>query len=222
MHQRHVLVVEDEPLLRGLLSSALQERGFTVQSAASAAEAKRLFRDSDIDGLVVDVQLGPGPDGFALVDSLLKESPYLGVVFLTNLPDPRFAGRTPAQLPDSIAYLRKSSLSDVDGLAEALDACLRGSLPPAFRHDQDPDRPAAGLTRKQIDILSLVAEGQTNAQIAQARGITEKSVEDALRRACRTLGIPAEPATNVRVAAARRFMDLCRGLEPPDSGAATR
>jgi DNA-binding response OmpR family regulator len=64
MSSRLVLVVEDDDLLRELIATALEVRGYAVQTAASISEAKRIFHATDPDGLVLDVDLGPGPNGF--------------------------------------------------------------------------------------------------------------------------------------------------------------
>ena len=57
MSSRLVLVVEDDDLLRELIATALEVRGYAVQTAATIVEAKRLFHATDPDGLVLDVVL---------------------------------------------------------------------------------------------------------------------------------------------------------------------
>lgn len=210
MASRRILIVEDDALLRELIARTLEGEGFTVTTAANAADAKRAFASADPDGAVLDVELGPGPTGFDLADALRALSPDLPIVFLTNLPDPRFAERTSDGLPTGVAYLRKTDLSHVDVLVETLDLALRGrnGLP---RHDRNPDRPLAGLTRKQVEVMRLVAEGRSNAGIAEARGITVKAVEDTIGRACAALGIDTKSEGNARVAAARAFLEAMRG-----------
>lgn len=205
-HQRSVLVVEDDALLRELLAVALERHGFSVDTAASASDAKRSFLRGDHDALVLDIHLGPGPDGFDLAEVLRQQAPHVAIVFLTNLPDPRFAGRAPEDVPKGVAYLRKSSLGDVDALIVALDSALRGSGVDGLRQDRDPDRPLAALTRKQIAVLALVAAGKSNAQIAEERGVSVKAIEDTISRAAHALGIDTRQEGNIRVAAARRYL----------------
>jgi DNA-binding NarL/FixJ family response regulator len=204
---RTVLVVEDDALLRELLVSALGQRNFTVVAAASATEARDVFRATDPDGLLLDVDLGSGPNGFDLADSLLADAPSVGLVFLTALPDPRFAGRARDELPPGVAYLRKSAVYDIDILVATLDAAMRGSVNSTMRHDRDATRPFAELTRRQIEILSHVALGRTNAQIANIRGTTVKAVEETVTRVFAALGIQAETEGNLRVAAVRRLLE---------------
>jgi len=207
---RVVMVVEDEDLLRDLIARALEERGFTVHTAATAADAKRVFRGTDPDALLVDVNLGAGPNGFDLVDVLLTQAPYLAVVFLTNLPDPRFADRDSGALPKNIAYLRKSAISDIDAVVNAVDATMRGVVSEDLRHDRDKNRPFGNLTRNQVEILRLIAEGKSNIQIAEHRGVTVKAVEDSVRRTCDAIGIPAHSEGNSRVNAARAYLTTAK------------
>lgn len=210
-HGRSVLIVEDDSLLRELIAQLLESRGFRVETSATAADARRAFSRGDHDAVVLDVNLGPGPNGFDLADSLLATSANIAIVFLTNLPDSRFAGRNPKQIPPRIAYLRKSSLSEVDTLIAALDAALRGSGTQDFRQDQDANRPLGQLTQKQMDVLRLAALGMSNAQIAQERAVSIKAIEDTLARAAAALDIDSEKEANVRVAAVRRYLAVTKG-----------
>lgn len=211
---RSVLIVEDDALLRELIAVALERHGFVVETAASAADAKRAFSRGDHDAVVLDVSLGPGPNGFDLADALRAQAPHVAIVFLTNLPDSRFAERDPKGLPDGVAYLRKTSLSDVDALIEALDSTLRGRDASAYRQDSDPNRPMGGLTRKQIAVLRLAASGMSNQQIADNRGVSVKAVEDTISRASKVLDIDTAAEGNLRVAAVRRFLAVTGGTPP--------
>jgi len=218
MKPRSVLVVEDESLLRELIGSALESRGFLVHTAGTAADAKRVFQRNDPDGVIIDVDLGLGPNGFDLADVLRRLTPGVPILFLTNLPDPRCADRDASEMPSGIAYLCKPAVSDIDALVAALDAALRGAVDTQLRHDRDPDRPLGNLTRKQIAVLRLLAEGRSNAQIAQARGTTVKAVEDTIHRICMALGLDEPCPGNIRVRAARRYLLTISGhYEHPQS-----
>ena len=213
---RSVLVVEDDALLRDLVARSLEGAGLTVETAATAADAKRAFVRMDPDAAVIDVELGPGPNGFDLATALRDRAPHLAVVFLTNLPDPRFAARGSDEIAGPVSYLRKSQLTDVATLLDALDATMRGSRVGMIRHDIIANRPLAHLTRKQVDVLRLIAEGQTNAQIARERGITAKAVEDTIGRIASALHIESSDQVNLRVAIARRYLDATGGRPGAD------
>lgn len=212
--KRSVLVVEDDSFLRDLLAIALERNGFVVETAASAADAKRVFSRGDHDAVMLDVSLGPGLNGFDLAQILRSQSPNVAVVFLTDLPDSRFAGKEPGELLPGIVYLRKSSLNDTQSLVVALDSALRGTDIDEYRQDQKPDRPLGKLTRKQLAVLGLAARGLTNAQIAAERGVSIKAVEDTIARASQTLAIGSLEGVNVRVTAVRRYLEATGGQIP--------
>mgnify|MGYP000216881390 CR=1 FL=1 len=69
-----VLVVEDDRLTLGLLAETLAQSGFVVGAAASAAAARRLWDQMDPDAVVLDIDLGPGVNGFDLADALDLET----------------------------------------------------------------------------------------------------------------------------------------------------
>lgn len=208
MTARIVLVVEDDDLLRELIATALEVRGYTVQTAGDISEAKRILRSVDPDGVVLDIDLGQGPTGFDFAQIVSKEAPGTGIVFLTQLPDPRFAPTDEHGMPTGIAYLRKSALADLNVLYDALDVAMRGQVTKLHRHDLDVERPFAKLTTKQIEVLKLMAQGNSNAQIATARGTSLKATEDAIRRACAAIGIDGRSDGNTRAKAVARYLSV--------------
>ncbi len=206
MYGRHIVVVENEALLRDLIGKTLEGAGFSVATAANAADAKRACLANDPDGLVVDIELGPGPDGFDFVTAITKENPEIAVVFLTNLPDPRHAGRDAKIVGKHTAYLRKSNLIDADQLVDALNAVLTDSISAKHRHDLDPNRPFASFSKKQLEVIKQIAEGLTNAQIAELRGTSVRAVEGMVSRIFEQLGIDVHAEGNSRVEASKQFL----------------
>ena len=200
------MVVENEALLRDLLAKALENDGFSVTTAANASDARRAIAAVDPDALVVDIELGPGPSGFDLVESLESEDADLAVVFLTNLPDPRFAGRDSLSMRKNIGYLRKSQLIDSGELVSTLEAVLKERASTEHRHDLASGRPLGNLSRKQIGVLKMVSEGMTNSQIADYRGTTVRAVEGIISRIFDALGINPTAEGNARVEASRRYL----------------
>jgi len=204
--QRTIVVVENESLLRDLIARSLEAAGFDVSTAANAADAKRAVKATDPDVCVVDIELGPGPNGFDFAEYLSREAKDVGVVFLTNLPDPRFANRDSKSITQNQAYLRKSQLVDTKELIEAVNAVLQEQDVDKFRHDQNLERPLAELSKRQISVLKLVAEGQSNSQIAELRGTTVRAVEGMVSRIFTALGVDAQGVGNARVEATRMYL----------------
>ena len=204
--RRTIVVVENESLLRDLIARSLETAGFDVSTAANAADAKRAVKASDPDVCVVDIELGPGPNGFDFAEYLSREAEDVGVVFLTNLPDPRFANRDSKSITQNQAYLRKSQLVDSKELIEAVNAVLKEKVVDKFRQDQNQDRPLAELSRRQITVLKLVAEGYSNNQIAEERGTTVRAVEGMVSRIFQALGVESQGLGNARVEATRMYL----------------
>jgi DNA-binding NarL/FixJ family response regulator len=209
---RSIVVVEDDAFLRALLADSLEKAGFDVSTAASAADAKRIIRAVDPDAVVLDIDLGPGPNGFEIADNLRKASEDIAIVFLTSLPDPRFAGREEKSVYKNAAYLNKHLLSDTNTLVEALEAVLVERGVKSYRHHELADRPLAKLSRTQIQVLQLIAAGKTNQQIADLRKRSLAATESAVTRTLEALGVDAKAEQNVRVAAAMRYAGVVTSL----------
>jgi DNA-binding NarL/FixJ family response regulator len=206
--QRSIIVVEDEDFLRSLIASAVEQAGFRVWTAATAADAKRLLDIADPDAVILDIELGPGPSGIDLSQMMSAKWSHVGILFLTELSDARFARRTQASIPRSAGYLNKNLLTDTTELISALEAVLTESGAPSFRHDTRSDRPMARLSSTQIQVLQLLAEGKSNKQIATIRKRSLAATEAVITRTLVALGIDTESDSNVRVTAARAYMAL--------------
>lgn len=201
---RTVLVVENEDFLRSLIADSLESQGFKVATAANALDAKRLITSVDPDAAVLDIDLGTGPSGLDFAAQLAITSPEVGVVFLTDLPDPRFA-REQHEVKKNQAYLNKRLLADSTVLSEAINAVLLEEGVEDFRHDQNENRPLSNLSRIQLEILKLIAEGKTNQQIAEIRQRSLGATESAITRTLEALGIKRDDDVNVRVEAVRSY-----------------
>jgi two-component system phosphate regulon response regulator OmpR len=79
----HILIVDDDERLRGLLSSFLTKQGFRVTTAANAADARDKLRFMDFDLMVLDVMM-PGETGLALTEDLRADrAPSMPILLLT-------------------------------------------------------------------------------------------------------------------------------------------
>lgn len=200
------MVVEDEGFLRSLLADSIEQAGFEVFTAANAADARRTISAVDPDAVVLDIDLGNGPTGFDIADTLRSKSEDTAIVFLTSMPDPRFVGREAKAVYKNAAYLNKNMLEDTNTLIAALEAALTDRDVSDYRHHEMEDRPLAKLSRTQIQVLQLLAEGKTNQQIADIRQRSYAATESAITRTLEALDIDSSAEINARVAAAREYM----------------
>lgn len=206
MYQRRILVVENEPLLRDLIGQVLLARGFLVSTVGDVSTALRAVDQLDPDALVLDIDLGVGANGFDLADVLQRNQSTAAIVFLTNLPDPRFIGRDKGAIPKGSAYLSKAMLANSGHLVNALEGVLHETASVRYRHDLDSTRPLSYLSRSQIAVLGLVASGHTNYQIAALRGTTVRAVEGLISRTFEALNISVLGESNARVQAAAKYL----------------
>lgn len=207
MSSLRVLIVEDDALLRSSLAAALPVQGVDVVGATdSASGALELARRTAPDAAILDLHLGVGPSGIDIARMLRAQMPDLGLVILTSYSDPRLAGASNAQLPPGAEYLVKQGLPDVALLGVILHRCVawRDGAPAPVRAAASP----VTLSHVQVEVLRLVARGMSNADIAQARSVSEKAVEHTITRLCRLLDIDVSATGNARVLLARHYYEL--------------
>lgn len=211
---RTVLLVEDHALTRGLLAESLEGAGFRVAAVESAHHAIKEFDRVDPDALVIDIELGGRPNGVDLAVILRTQAPYLGVVFLTNYPsiDKVEGGFQP---PPGSSFLYKGSLETSATLAAAVEASLCDEADPMMVNAAPGDDQFNDLSAQQMAALRLIAEGCSNAEIAERRGITVRSAERLVSRTFTALGIADDVRVNPRVAATRIYVRVFGVPEPP-------
>ena len=205
LFQRSVVIVEDDSFMRSLLAEYLEKAGFLVSTASSAADARRQINAVDPDAVVIDIDLGPGQSGLDVAAALNTEANEVGIVFLTNYSDPRFAGEELTRVHPKAAYLNKHMIEDSSTLLLALNAVLVERDVEAYRYDKRTDRPMARLSASQIQALRLLADGKTNQQIAEARQRSIDATESLITRTLASLGLDSNADINARVSAAKEF-----------------
>ena len=209
---RRVLVVEDQPLMRALVAEALKGAEFEVHPCASAADAISAFSTIDPDVLVTDIDLGARPNGVELAQIAKALSPGCAVVFLTNYPsDAAFP-----DLPPGSTFVNKSSLDSVDGLVGAVRSTLEDHAVTVTPPSTTEAAKIGELTTVQLDILRLISEGWSNAEIANQRGSSVRAVEKAVSRTFEALGVNRSPSVNPRVAAAALYARVFGWPAPDD------
>ena len=199
---RSVLVVEDQAALRTLIAATLEQANFTVTACGSAAEAVAAFGKADPDVLLSDIHLGGKPDGVDLANILRAKAPYLGLVFFTSFPA-HLAFKKTVTPPSDYAFLHKDHLTSIETLTEAIESALDDSRP-ALRYGQDSAEELSNLTKSQLELVKLIAAGLSNAEIAEYRGSSLRSVERLINRTFEVLGL-GDFSGNSRVAAANMY-----------------
>jgi DNA-binding NarL/FixJ family response regulator len=186
--QRRVLVVEDDGLMGSLMAGALANEGFVSQSVSSAMDAKGLLKSFDPDVVVVDIDLGEGPSGIDFVQMMRRSRPDVAAVLLSKHADSHSAGFASTEIPDGVAYLRKSLVHDTKALVDCIESTIRGNAE-SLRQDKEPGGMIGRLSKGQREILHLMAKGYTNQEIAKRRGVSLSNVEQRVSEIFRVLDI---------------------------------
>ncbi len=207
-----VLLVEDNALLRASLADALSGHDVQVVAAcATASEAVEELRRRTLDVLVTDLDLGEGPDGITLAHVVRRLHPMAGIVVLTGYRDPRLVAGKLVQVPPGTEYVVKESVSSIDSLCLAIDRAVMRAGRGGGDAGRQPGTAGVDLTDSQVETMRLVAEGLSNAEIAERRCVTVGAVEVAISRIARSLGIQHDRAHNQRVLITREYYRLTGG-----------
>jgi DNA-binding NarL/FixJ family response regulator len=193
-----LLIADDHPLFRAALRGAAldAEGGVDTCEAESLDGVLALLEArSDIDLVLLDLHM-PGNHGLAGLAAIRAQFPAVAVVLVSANEDPQIVRR--ALDHGAAGYIPKSaSLDDMRGAIRAVLACeqwlplaLRGAVSRAPSAPGDADLAArlASLTAQQFRVLTLVAEGLLNKQIADRLDIQERTVKAHLSAIFEKLG----------------------------------
>ena len=175
---------------------------------------------------ILDIELGSEINGIQVGLLLRRE---LGIILLSNHGDPHFVSSLPMEAISGWSYLLKKTVGDLGGLTRAIEGATAGFvvLDPQIVTGLHPKSGGllSRLTPRQNEILMLIAQGYTNASIAQKLMLSEKSVENQINTIYQQLDLTREDAAvQPRVTAVLTYLRESRpwqlsGSPPtPDGG----
>jgi DNA-binding NarL/FixJ family response regulator len=215
-----VVIGEDDVLLRRGIAQILQLDGFEVLAEAGDAEdflRKALAHKPDV--VIVDVQMPPGNanDGLVAALELRQKRPEVGVLVLSQFYEEHYALELIGDRPEGVGYLLKERIGDVDVFTDALRRVARGqsALDPEvvarMLGRRTTHGPLDDLSKREREVLAGMAEGKSNAGIAEALFVTEAAIEKHVTRIFQKLGIgAAEPLQHRRVLAVLTYLRNAR------------
>lgn len=211
MARLRVLVVEDDDFTRSTVVSALQIQGIdVVGQASSVSPAMTLFTEVKPDAVVLDLDLGAGPNGIDLAIAIRRKKPNVGIVILTTFEDPRLLHSKIPAPPTGSVYLVKRKVADVGSLYKSIEKSILNvkdvKKSPAISKEVAPE--LAKVTESQLETMKLIAKGLSNAEIAKVRGVSEKSIEQTISRLVAHLNLPKGAKTNQRVQISKLYYRL--------------
>jgi DNA-binding NarL/FixJ family response regulator len=197
-----VVLVDDHPLFLEALGRQLEADGIEVAGTTTRAEeAVTLASDTSPDIVLLDLRM-PGMDGLDALQQLRTKHPDVKVVILSGEDD---SARIERALAAGAAAFVVKTASGAD-IAHALRAVTgdtavyytapRGAPEPT----PDTSSDAAGLTKREREILTLVAAGHSNARLGRMLWVTEQTIKFHLSNIYRKLGV-----SNRTEAAARAY-----------------
>ena len=181
-----VVVGEDQPLVRAGVVRVLEEDGFEVVAVAGdAPDLLRKTRAHKPDVVVADIQMPPDStdDGLRAAMEIRATQPEVGVVVLTQFLEDRYALDLVGDRADGVGYLLKDRVGDLALFTDAVRRVARGgsALDPEVVQRMVGRRransPLDDLTPRELQVLSLMAEGRSNQGIADELIVTVPAIE---------------------------------------------
>ncbi|GAA4111545.1 response regulator transcription factor [Nocardioides fonticola] len=214
-----VAVCDDSVLFREGLARVLPELGFEVAGLAAGPDALDDLLDSaavdgPVDVAIVDIRMPPThtDEGFQVAARLASDRPRLGVLLLSQVVE---VGPTVALLQHASAgrgYLLKDRVTDLGAFAEAVRRVGAGGsvvdpeVAAALLADGRDDAVLAAMSARELEILSLMAEGRSNIGICERLVLSPRTVESHVRAIFRKLDLADAPDDHRRVLAVLAYL----------------
>ncbi len=208
-------VGEDQPIVREGIVHILQDGGFdVVATAGDAQELVRKVRTYRPDVVVTDIQMPPDrtDDGLRAALEIRAAQPEVGVLILSQFLEDRYAFELVADGAQGVGYLLKEKVGDLRMFTDAVRRVASGgsALDPdvVARLIGRPRRnsPLDQLTKRERQVLSLIAEGRSNAGVADELVITIAAVERHVTSIFDKLDLRQSPEQHRRVVAVLTYL----------------
>jgi len=210
-----VLVGEDQPIVREGIVRVLTDSGFDV--VGTVGDARDLVRKARLDHpdvVVTDIQMPPGhaDDGLRAALEIRSAQPGVGILVLSQFLEDRYAFDLVADGAQGVGYLLKEKVGDLRVFTDAVRRVADGGSA------LDPDvvarlvgrrrrsSPLASLTKRETEVLSLIAEGYSNAGVARELVVTVAAVERHVTSIFDKLGLRQSPDQHRRVLAVLNYL----------------
>jgi DNA-binding NarL/FixJ family response regulator len=210
-----VVLADDDVLLREGLASLLERSGFdVVGQCGEASELIALVREHQPALALVDIRMPPdhATEGLDAARVIREEFPQIGILVLSAHVEVEHAMDLLASGERS-GYLLKSRVTDVAEFIDTLERIVRGGsvVDPALVKElvaaRRVDDPLDDITAREREVLSLMAEGRSNAGIARQLWVTEGTVEKHVHSILGKLRLPGTGDDHRRVLAVLTFLD---------------
>lgn len=202
-----VLVCDNESLFREILVAALNSQPSinVVAAAASGFEAIELAKETNPDVVLMDIELGDGPNGIVVASDIKKSFPDTGIVVLSAHRDKAFLAGFIDEGAAGWSFLLKQSISDIHSLTRAIESAAAGqvTMDPTVMNDLFPRQRSVleRLNHNQMEALMFIASGYADSAIAGELRIDEVLIDPLLQTIYTDLHIDDSEAVDQRVQA---------------------
>ena len=181
-----VVIADDSVLFREGVARVLADGGFDVVAlAADAYELRQAVRATEPDVAIVDVRMPPThtDEGARAAKEIREEHPDVAVLVLSQIVEAKHALDLFRERPEGFGYLLKDRVLEIDEFLEAVSRVGRGgtAIDPEVisqlmgrRRERDP---LEELTRREREVLTLMAEGLSNHGICRRLVLSPKTIE---------------------------------------------
>lgn len=209
-----VVLAEDHALLRAGLAQLLGLHGFTVHAAVSdAAALDTALSDPLAQAAVLDVRLPPTEtdEGLRAAIAVRERRPGFPVMVLSQYVEHLYARELLASGQGGVGYLLKNRVSDVTEFVDGLRRVIAGGTaldPEVVASIMARQAPVDRLSPREREVLSLMAQGRSNAGIATELVVTEKAVAKHINSIFTKLDLPHDTDDHRRVRAVLAWLRL--------------
>ncbi|MER6997852.1 response regulator transcription factor [Streptomyces sp. NPDC000410] len=211
-----VVLAEDLFLLRDGLVRLLEAFDFEIAAAVeSGPELSKALAELEPDVAIVDVRLPPShtDEGLQCALAARRARPGLPVLVLSQHVEQLYARELLADGKGGVGYLLKDRVFEAEQFVDAVRQVARGGTAmdqqviAQLLVRQARDEPLRGLTPRETEVLELMAQGRSNAAIAERLAVTERAVAKHTSNIFAKLGLPPSEDDNRRVLAVLAYLD---------------
>ena len=212
-----VIIAEDNYLVREGTRSLLEDSGAieVIAAVGTADELLDAVRRFEPDAVLTDIRMPPGHhmEGIEAAHTIRAAHPKIGVAVLSQHTDESYALALFRDGTAGLAYLLKDRLGDLEDLIKALREVVAGGsvIDPQVvealvaRRSRTADSRRGALTPRELDVLRVMAQGETNAGIEQSLHLSASTVEKHVNSIFAKLRL-ADAPVHRRVAAVLTFL----------------
>ena len=210
-----VVIAEDLALLREGLTRLLADRGWEIVAAVDdGPKLVAAIVEHRPDIAVVDVRLPPSftDEGVRAAIEARERVPGTPILILSQYVEESYASDLLAGRGGGVGYLLKDRVADVRQFTESLQRVAGGgtAMDPEVVAQllgrRDNRGPLGELTPRELEVLTLMAEGRSNTGIGLELGISASAIEKHVKQVFMKLDLPPSDSDHRRVLAVLKFL----------------